>query len=275
MWRHQCDKTKPTKRYNEIWWHEDKRERPPFSPHQPTRQIGDSSQPRFVIRAELPFLQQLTAAKVVDPKRDPLGKLFGLWSKQHTVMVVMLHICHKFVDSGKMLIFNLLVSCRQNTAWGERLPTHCSDVVCVASKAPPTYKTGQNFLLQSGVCCAEREQVPTPGLILNWGRTQPADSDTTQQWQGYLLVFSPAPRKHSGCHSIAPGLSRARSSFSCHPRQGKQPLVMQDARDGGSDTGFPGDYTDKLSVDCKHCEKDRHFFGFWSVNHHDTCQELK
>lgn len=70
------------------------------------------------------------------------------------------------------------------------------------------------------------------------------------------------PHNHSGCHSIAPGLSRAKSSFSHHPKQGNQPLPMWNARDGGSDTDIPGITQKKLSVGCNHCEKDRHFFFF-------------
>lgn len=96
-----------------------------------------------------------TTAKVVDPKRDPLGGI--IWSEQRAVMVVMINLSRKFEDSGKMLIFNLLESCSQNTAWGQWLLAYWWDLVCVDSKPLPTCKNRAKLnSAEWGLLCRER-----------------------------------------------------------------------------------------------------------------------
>lgn len=135
-------------------------------------------------------------------------------------------------------------------------------------------KQGKTYFCRVQFAVQRENMCPAPASctssIPDWGRTEPADSDSNQQCRDNSSPPPQHPHKHSSCHSIAPGLSRAKSSFSCHPRQGNQPLVMWSAKDGASDTGFPGDYTGKkLSVGCKHCEKERRmdlFFFFFFLH---------
>lgn len=108
------------------------------------------------------------------------------------------------LKTSKMLIFNLSVSGIQSMPWGQWLPTYWWDLVCAASKAFPTSKTGQNFLLQRGVCCAERGHS-------SWLLHQPGDNSSSPQHRSRAVqskeLLLPSPKRgNQPCQCGMPGM---------------------------------------------------------------------
>lgn len=135
--------------------------------------------------------------------------------------------------------------------------------------------TGQNLLLQSGdsavltenMCLAPapctsslRQLHPELGEDkTSWALHRTAEAEITP----WVLLSIPCKQEaatvpHQGC-----------------PEPWNQPafLVMRSARDGGSNTDFPVDYTEKAISWLQALLEEQRFFA--SVILHDKCQELK
>ena len=137
-------------------------------------------------------------------------------------------------------------------ASGQYPHTYGWEAPCIARKALPKYNRAKLTFAESRFCCAERGHVPSTSFL---HRLDPKLREDKTSW---LSHQTPEARitpwvlpnifcKYSGCHSVTPGLSRAKVSSFCHPSRRNQPasLVMRSARDGGSNTDFPVDYTEK------------------------------